>query len=318
MTSGSPSIRVVGTYRQPRWFGANDFIINAVVEQGVRTTFNFARRGVNVDVVRRLTPAVRVSGRYSLSSTRTFDEQLTDEDQATIDRLFPEVRLSGFSGAVARDTRDDLLDPTRGTFLSGEGSVAARALGGQVGFVKTYVQGFTFHRLPGRRPVVFASRAALGLADGFPREVQPIDADGNPIPGPPDSRRRPAGERAVLRRRRHDDSRLRPRQRRRSQYDQPAAASRPAATPSSCSTASCVSRSGVTSGRSLFVDGGNVFRRVNEFDIGELRGSYGFGLRYQSPVGPIRVDLGFKMDRRVVAGELEPPTAVHFSLGQAF
>ena len=155
----------------------------------MRTTFNFARKGVNVDVVRRLTPAVRVSGRYSLSSTRTFDEQLTDEDQATIDRLFPEVRLSGFSGALARDTRDDLLDPTRGTFLSGEGSLAARALGGEVGFVKTYVQGFTFHRLPGRRTVVFASRAALGLANGFPREVQPTDADGNPIPGTARSRR---------------------------------------------------------------------------------------------------------------------------------
>ena len=52
--------------------------------------------------------------------------------------------------------------------------------------------------------------------------------------------------------------------------------------------------------------------------MGELRGSYGFGLRYKSPVGPIRIDLGFKLDRRVVAGVLEPPTAIHFSLGQAF
>ena len=68
----------------------------------------------------------------------------------------------------------------------------------------------------------------------------------------------------------------------------------------------------------VFLDGGNVFRRVNEFDMGELRGSYGFGLRYKSPVGPIRIDLGFKLDRRVVAGVLEPPTAIHFSLGQAF
>ncbi len=68
----------------------------------------------------------------------------------------------------------------------------------------------------------------------------------------------------------------------------------------------------------VFLDGGNVFRRVNQFDMGELRGSYGFGLRYKSPVGPIRIDLGFKLDRRVVAGVLEPPTAIHFSLGQAF
>ena len=65
----------------------------------------------------------------------------------------------------------------------------------------------------------------------------------------------------------------------------------------------------------MFVDGGNVFRRVTEFDLGELRGSVGFGVRYHSPVGPIRVDLGFKMG---ILRPGEDRTAVHFSLGQAF
>jgi outer membrane protein insertion porin family len=71
-------------------------------------------------------------------------------------------------------------------------------------------------------------------------------------------------------------------------------------------------------GAVLFVDGGNVFRRVTEMDLGELRGSVGFGLRYKSPIGPIRVDLGFKLDRREIRGTLERPTEIHFSLGQAF
>jgi outer membrane protein insertion porin family len=68
-------------------------------------------------------------------------------------------------------------------------------------------------------------------------------------------------------------------------------------------------------GAVLFVDGGNVFRRVTEMTLGELRGSVGFGLRYVSPIGPIRVDLGFKLDRRPEERSL---TALHFSLGQAF
>jgi outer membrane protein insertion porin family len=314
---GFTEFRVVGTYRQPRWFGANDFMVNAVIEQGVRTTFNFARRGVNVDVVRRLTPALRVSGRYSLSSTRTFDERLSEEDQATIDRLFPGVRLSGFSGALARDTRDDLLDPTRGTFLSGEASLAARALGGEVGFVKTYVQGFSFYKLPGRRTFVFASRAALGLANGFPLEVQPIGPDGNPLPVPPVTvDDLPASERFFA----GGDTTIR------------------GFALDSVGAPNTISPDGFPTGGNavvllngelrfpvwkdiagvVFVDGGNVFRRVNEFDMAELRGSYGFGLRYKSPVGPIRIDLGFKLDRRVVAGVLERPTAIHFSLGQAF
>jgi outer membrane translocation and assembly module TamA len=71
-------------------------------------------------------------------------------------------------------------------------------------------------------------------------------------------------------------------------------------------------------GGAVFVDGGNVFERVTDFDFGELRSAAGFGLRYRSPVGPIRVDLGFKMDRREIGGRLEPRTALHFSIGQAF
>jgi translocation and assembly module TamA len=71
-------------------------------------------------------------------------------------------------------------------------------------------------------------------------------------------------------------------------------------------------------GAVTFMDGGNVFDRVTEFDLGELRGSVGFGLRYRSPIGAIRFDVGFKLDRRVIGEELEPRRAFHFSLGQAF
>jgi len=310
---GFSEYRVVGTYRQPRWFGANDLTVTGVVEQGVRTTFNFARKGVNVDLVRRLTPALRVSGRYSLSSTRRFDERLTEEDQARIDVLFPQVRLSGFSGAIARDTRDDLLEPTRGTFLSAEGSLAARALGGEVGFLKTYLQGFTFHRVPGMRRAIFASRAAVGLADGFEREVQPVDDAGNPIPGPPDTVDDiPSSERFFA----GGDTTIRG-----FALDRVGAPNTisPNGYPTGGNAVLLLNgelRFPVWKdfGGVLFVDGGNVFRRVTEFDIGELRGSYGFGVRYQSPVGPIRFDLGFKMDRRPG----EDRTALHFSLGQAF
>ena len=71
-------------------------------------------------------------------------------------------------------------------------------------------------------------------------------------------------------------------------------------------------------GAVAFVDGGNVFRRVTEFDIGELRGSYGVGLRYRSPIGPIRVDLGVKMDRRVIAGTPRVAGGVALQPGAGF
>ncbi len=69
-------------------------------------------------------------------------------------------------------------------------------------------------------------------------------------------------------------------------------------------------------GAAFFVDSGNVFERVTEIDVGELRASAGFGLRYRSPLGPLRFDIGFKLgDLRV---EDKRRYALHFSFGQIF
>ena len=302
--------RIVGTYRAPRAVFNGDATLTAAAEQGIRSSFSFTRQGLNADTVRRLTQTTRVTVRYSFSSTRTFNERLSEEDQATIDRLFPRVRLSTISGAVVRDTRDDVLDPERGTFLSAEGSLALRALGGQVGFMKTYLQGFWFRRLPGRRRTIFASRAAIGLADGFPSPS--TDENGNPIviEDLPGSERFFAGGDTSIRGYALD----------------------------TVGAPNTISANGFPKGgnavlilngelrvpvwrefgTAVFVDGGNVFERVTQFDFGELRGAFGFGLRYKSPLGPIRVDIGFKMDRREIGGRLEPRAAWHFSIGQAF
>jgi outer membrane protein insertion porin family len=67
-----------------------------------------------------------------------------------------------------------------------------------------------------------------------------------------------------------------------------------------------------------FVDSGNVFAHASDIDLTELRSAVGFGIRYKSPIGPIRVDLGFKLHREEVAGSREALTALLISLGQAF
>lgn len=302
---GLSEYRVVGTYRQPRVLGPNDLIVTAAAEQGIRSSFNFTRQGLTATMLRRLTSTVRVSGRYTLNRTHTFDERLSEEDQALIDRQFPRVRLSIISGGMVRDTRDDLLDPERGTFLSAEGHLAARSLGGEVGFVKTYLQGSWFQRLPGPRRIVFATRTAVGLADGFPRETT---CDGEPcvIEDLPASERFFAGGDTTIR----------------------GFALDTVGAPNTISDTGFPRGGNAVLilngelrvpvwrdlGAAFFVDGGNVFARVTEFDFGELRGSAGFGIRYRSPLGPIRLDLGFKLDRR----ENEHRTALHFSIGQAF
>lgn len=308
---GFSEYRVVGTYREPRAIGLNaDLALTAAVEQGVRSTFNFGRKGINAEVSRRLAPGVRASARYAFGTTRTFDEKLSIEDQARIDRVFPKVRLSGFGGAISRDTRDDVLDPERGTFVSGESTLAARALGGQVGFTKSYGQGFWFRRLPGKRRVVFATRLAVGLAKGFPRTAESIDIDGQPITVIVEDL--PASERFFA----GGDTTIRG-------FALDSVGAPNTITPSGFPRGgnALLLMNGELRlsvwrdlGAAFFLDGGNVFDRTSEMDLGELRGSAGLGLRYKSPIGPIRFDVGFKLDRR----PNESPRAFHLSIGQAF
>jgi outer membrane protein insertion porin family len=62
-----------------------------------------------------------------------------------------------------------------------------------------------------------------------------------------------------------------------------------------------------------------VFLKASDLDLGEIRGTLGLGVRYRSPVGPIRVDIGFKLDRETTSsGTRERGYVVHLGLGQAF
>ena len=161
--------RVVGTYREPRVFDTNaDAFVNLTFEQQRRSSFNFSRRGISADIARKLTRTVSVSGSYQLQRTTVFDEKL--EDQPLIDRVFSQFRLSSFSSSLIRDTRDDPVDPSRGEYASANGQLAARAIGSEIGFVKSFFTAQAFRTLPHTNRVVLAASARVGLANGFPRE----------------------------------------------------------------------------------------------------------------------------------------------------
>jgi outer membrane translocation and assembly module TamA len=72
----------------------------------------------------------------------------------------------------------------------------------------------------------------------------------------------------------------------------------------------------------LFLDAGNVWLDDWSIALDELRYAAGIGLRYNTPVGPIRFDLGYQLnpiDGLLVNGEPESRRyRLHFSIGQAF
>jgi outer membrane protein insertion porin family len=315
--SGFNEYRVVATFREPRVFNSRtDVLVTGILEQAIRSSFNFARRELRAEAGLRLSPAYSLSGRYSFERTELFDERFTtDESQGIIDRLFPQIRLSTFSGSFIRDSRDDLLDPSRGLLVTFTSDLAMRAIGSEVGFAKAYVEAFSFKQLPSARRVVLALGARLGVADGFRREVTSVGEDGAPVievvDDIPVSKRFFAGGDTTVRGfsldRLGDDKTI-----------------SPSGFPTGGNGVIVLNgemRVGVAGPLQAvgFVDSGNVVARASELSLGDLRTAAGFGIRYRSPVGPIRLDLGFKLDRRELSpGRLERRSVWHISFGQAF
>jgi outer membrane protein insertion porin family len=310
---GFKEFRVVGTFREPRAFNSpNELVLTGVIEQAVRTTFNFSRRVLRAESGWRLAPGLLATGRYSFERTKLFDEIPTEQNPVLIDRYFPQVRISKFSGSLLRDTRDDLLDPTRGTMLIVDGDVAARAIGSEVGFLRTFLQGFTHYRLPVERRMVVALGARLGAALGFARELPDAGAGGIEVGQDlPASERFFAGGDTTVRGFSLD------------RLGTPETIS-PTGFPLGGNSVIVLNSelrvSVVPSVQAVgFVDAGNVYRRTSDLDLTDLRPAAGLGVRVQIPFAPIRFDWGFNLDRReLVPGTLERPYVFHISLGQAF
>jgi len=72
----------------------------------------------------------------------------------------------------------------------------------------------------------------------------------------------------------------------------------------------------------LFLDGGNVWADSGGFSLGDLRYAIGPGLRYATPIGPIRLDVGYQInpiDGLLVNGAPQRRRwRLHFSIGQAY
>jgi outer membrane protein insertion porin family len=313
---GFNEYRLVGTYREPRAFGtAGDAQLTGYLEQAIRSSYSFKRRGLQAEYARRLRQLVTVSGRYSFDRTELFDVKIEPEDQPLIDRLFPQVRLSTVTGSVLRDTRDDVLDPQRGTVVGVDGSVAARALGSEVGFVRSFARAFYYRPLPGTARFVVATGVRVGVARGFVREVQQVDENGDPVTTT--IKELPASERFYA----GGDTTVRGFALDRLGTDETLDENGFPTGGNGLLVMNVELRTPYWKGLGLvgFLDGGNVFKLASDIDLSEVRGAVGFGIRYRSPLGPLRVDLGFKLDPRLLAnGSRERRSVLYVSLGQAF
>ena len=246
--------------------------------------------------VTRFTP--RVDHRFSPTLTaflgyRVEYDKLNDISTATraaLGDIRREGMVSGPTAGAVWNTSDDPFNPKKGQVITLTLDQAGAIWGGQFSFFKITAEAKKYIDVGWR--TVFASRLKMGLADA-------IGSDQNL---PLFERFFSGGEKSV---RGYGRRRLGPL----NAADEPLGGL-------SLVEGSLELRRPVWKelNGAVFLDFGQVSKRSFDLPLGNLRFSSGFGLAYSTPVGPVRLDIGFPF---------KPPRGdrawqIHFSIGAYF
>lgn len=213
--------------------------------------------------------------------------------------------------ALSRDTRDFVLNPSRGEYRLVATNVAGGILGGKNDF---YTVTATEQRYHPRRAAVFAWRARVGYGAFYGRS--------NEVPV--EDRYYLGGSNSV---RGYGEASLGPRTNEGGESVVDGGEFMMLANVEFRYPLPYFGRWNF--GGTFFVDGGNVWARVSDVsasdfrltsdvsatEVDDFRYGIGLGLRYNTPIGPIRVDYGFPLKPDAVSGE---NGTFYLSLGQIF
>jgi outer membrane protein insertion porin family len=242
--------------------------------------------GFSFGVAKQYTDTVKGEVAYEYVLADTYDVQpdmiLTGDDTG-------KITIASLKPAITYDTRDNPFDPRNGVLVGLTMKLASSAFFSQVNFDKVIFNSSLYHEIS--KTCVLAAAFRLGVAQGFgPSTILPL------------VERFFLGGRTTNRGYAQDT--LGPR----GALGDPTGGNAFVETNLELRTAL-----GKGIGLVTFLDSGNVWQKVGDMDL-SLRSSAGLGLRYDTPVGPIRLDYGYKLKREegLSRGEL------FFSIGQAF
>jgi outer membrane protein assembly factor BamA len=225
-----------------------------------------------------------------LKKSNIFSYNYTFERNHTFNHnLDSAFHMNTINLAFTRDTRDSLLNATRGMFFSQSIGYAPKIFGSNISFVRYFGQYFTYKRISDF--LHYAAGVRIGLGKGVGQDLIP-------------SERFFAGGGTTIRGYAKDE-----------------------VGPRSLETGDPLGGDAVfilnqelrfplykiLSG-AVFLDIGNVYPRVSDLDPFDVRESAGFGFRLITPFVLLRFDWGFKLDRRPG----ESLSTIFFSIGQAF
>ncbi|MET0154895.1 MAG: BamA/TamA family outer membrane protein [Rickettsiales bacterium] len=275
---------VKGTYTVPFFLRDNQKLnVTGSTTEESTDTYNSASASALATIDRRLTKEFSVGGGTGWRSSRV--DEAGDRTENFGFLYFPVY--------AEWDDRDDNLDPTEGIYGRGATSYYSDVTGKGIGFLKTEIEAQTYFTQEKWvwKPTL-ALRAAYGQINGASSESVPADlrfyaGGGGSVRGydfrsiGPKDNGEPAGgtvwtEFSAETRLRFNDA----------------------------------------VGGVAFVDAGNVYDEEFVKPTQELFFSAGVGGRYYSPIGPIRLDVGFPLDEINDGNNLK--FGVYVSIGQAF
>jgi outer membrane protein insertion porin family len=252
-----------------------------------RPSFSLRKTALIVGIQEKILERSNLSFQYEFSRNDTFDVQpdavIAPEDQGT-------SNIAALRALLVVDFRDDPFNPKGGTFFSGGAEVGSPLYGSQVSYWLT--TGQVSHYLPvvWRNSLAFSVRAGATLPYGTTQEV-------------PIQKRFFAGGRTTVRGFKQDG--LGPK--------------------GADGSATGGNYQLILNGElriplqygflfAVFVDAGSVWLDQGPGNGFDLRETSGVSLRYITPVGPISVDYGWKLDRR----DGESPGEASFTIGMVF
>ena len=266
-----------------------------------RTSFTVFRRGAQLSLRKQF-------GR--LSAGLAYDYRIveleTDEPEEVIPVESRNARVASLMPGFVYDRRDDPIEPTRGWNLQGSLERAFEAFAADAEFTKIFAQGTGYLALGRLGLIVLSARGGylIPLAEPEDPELEKIDAV-------PASELFYAGGRTSHRAFERDLLGV-PGQ---TLSIQPGEDPVPLGG-GMLAILNLEWRFPIAGpvGGTLFVDGGNLWREARDFDASQSRWGAGVGVRYLSPIGPLRAEIGWKLERE----PWESPYVWFVSLGNPF
>jgi outer membrane protein assembly factor BamA len=127
-------------------------------------TFTDDRKEASVSIEKRFSASTVVSGRYSFSRVEALDIS-NRISPAEVPLLSRPARVGGFGASYVNDHRDDPADATRGSYSLADTGIAYKGFGSEANFVRLTGENATYYRLGAH--LIFARNTRFGFESPY-------------------------------------------------------------------------------------------------------------------------------------------------------